>query len=154
MADPSHQPDGYGTVTAYINISGAADAIAFYTEVFGADERMRMADPESGTVWHAELQIGDSVIMLSDEFPDMNVVSPATLGGTAGGLNVYVEDCDAVHAAALAAGATEIQPPQNQFWGDRSGQVLDPFGHRWNIATHIEDVSAEEIGRRAAEAFG
>ena len=153
MSAVPHQPTGYAAVTPYINVADASAAIAFYREIFDATERMRMADPESGTVWHAELQIGDSVVMLSDEFPDMDIVSPATLGGTAGGLNVYVADCDATHAAALAAGATELRPPEDQFWGDRSGQIVDPFGHRWGIATHIEDLTQEEIMRRAAEAF-
>lgn len=154
MAEVPHQPAGYGTVTPQIVVADAPAAIAFYTEIFGASERMRMADPDKGTVFHAELQIGDAVVMLSDEFPGMNIVSPLTLGGTGGGINLYVENCDETHAAALAAGATELRPPEDQFWGDRSAQFLCPFGHRWSVSTHTEDVSHEEIMRRAAAAFG
>jgi PhnB protein len=143
-------PDGYPVVTPYLCVDGAADAIDFYKEMFGATERMRMAEPD-GTIGHAELQLGDSVVMLSDEFEAMGISSPKTLGGTPVTLSVYVTDVDAVIAKALAAGATLVRPIENQFYGDRSGQILDPWGHRWSVGTHVEDVPPEEMERRAAE---
>jgi PhnB protein len=121
--------------------------------VFGATERLRIDDP-SGKVGHAELAIGDSVIMLSDEYPEMNIVGPKSVGGTTVALNVYVEDADATFDAALKAGATSLRPVSDQFYGDRSGQFEDPFGYRWNVATHIEDVPPEEMAKRAAAAMG
>ncbi|MEW6583171.1 MAG: VOC family protein [Actinomycetota bacterium] len=143
-------PDGYPRVTAYLCVDGAAEAIAFYGTVFGATERMRMASPD-GKVGHAELVLGDSLIMLSDPFPEMGVAAPARSGDTASiTLNVYVEDVDAAYERALQAGATAVRPVENQFYGDRSGQFDDPFGHRWNVASHVEDVSPDEIARRAA----
>jgi PhnB protein len=147
------QPDGYPTVSASLAIDGAADAIDFYTKVFGATERMRMPGP-GGTVAHSELQIGDSVVMLADEYPDAGFVAPGRLGGTPVGLSVYVDDVDAVFAAAIEAGATVIREPEDQFYGDRAGQFLDPWGHRWGVATHIEDVTPEEMQRRSAEMMG
>lgn len=152
MADVKPIPDGYPRVIPYLCVDGAADAIGFYTEVLGATERMRMADP-AGRVGHAELEIGDSLIMLSDEYPEMDVVGPKTVGGSPVTVSVYVEDVDAVFAAALAAGATETRPVENQFYGDRSGQFVDPFGHKWNVATHVEDVPPDEMEKRAAEAM-
>jgi PhnB protein len=143
-------PDGYPRVSPYLIVSGASDAIGFYTKVLGATERMRMAGPD-GKVGHAELQIGDSVIMLADEFPEMGAVGPRTVGGSPVTIGVYVDDVDATFAAAIAAGAKELRAVENQFYGDRSGQFEDPFGHRWNVATHVEDVSPEEMARRAAE---
>ncbi len=152
MAEVKPIPDGYPRVIPYLCVDAAADAIGFYTEVLGATERMRMADP-AGRVGHAELEIGDSLIMLSDEYPEMDVVGPKTVGGSPVTVSVYVEDVDAVFAAALAAGATETRPVENQFYGDRSGQFVDPFGHKWNVATHVEDVPPDEMEKRAAEAM-
>jgi PhnB protein len=144
-------PDDYPRVVPYLSVIGASDAIDFYRTVFGARERMRLAGPE-GKVGHAELEIGDSVVMVADESPEMGGRSPKTLGGTPVTLMVYVEDVDDVFARALHAGATEVRAVQDQFYGDRSGMFEDPFGHRWNVATHIEDVSAQDMEQRAAEA--
>jgi PhnB protein len=146
-------PDDYPRVTPSLAIDGAARAIDFYRQVFGATERMRMDDP-SGKISHAELQIGDSVVMLSDEYPEMGVVGPKSVGGSPVTLMVYVEDVDATFGRAVGAGAKSIRPLENQFYGDRTGQFEDPFGHRWSIATHVEDVSPQEMARRAAEAMG
>ncbi len=142
-------PDGYHAVTPYIAISGGATAIDFYKRAFGATERMRMAQPD-GRIGHAELQIGDSCIMLADEFPDMKFYSPAKYGGTPVTLHLYVDDCDAVVSQAVAAGAKIVHPIKNQFYGDRSGTITDPFGHVWHISTHVEDVAPEEMKKRAA----
>jgi PhnB protein len=146
MAVPTIPP-GYHTVTPYLIIKGAAAALDFYKKAFGAVEKMRMPMPD-GRVGHAEITVGDSHVMLADEFPEMGHKGPATLGGTSVGLAVYVPDCDAVFARALEAGAKQLKPMQNQFYGDRSGTITDPFGHQWTIATHIEDVSPEEMRRR------
>lgn len=146
-------PDDYPRCSPYLSIDGAADAITFYTSVFGAQERMRVPGPE-GKVGHAELTIGDSLIMLSDEFPEEGTFSPGRLGGTPVTLSIYVEDVDSVHQAALDAGATEVSAVQDQFYGDRIGTIQDPFGHRWHIATHIEDITAEQMAERAAELTG
>lgn len=142
-------PDGYHTVTPYLIVKGAAEAIEFYTRVFGATELMRLPGP-GGVLMHAEIKIGDSFIMLADEFPQMDALSPKTIGGSPVGLMLYVPNVDEVFQRATAAGAKEIRPLQNQFYGDRSGTVEDPFGHKWTIATHVEDVSHEEIERRLA----
>ena len=146
-------PSDYPRVTPALYVNGAAKAIEFYQQVLGANQRLRIDDP-SGRVGHAELTIGDSVIMLSDEYPDMNILGPRSVGGTSVSLNVYVEDADATYDRALAAGATSIRPMADQFYGDRSGQFEDPFGHRWSVATHIEDVAPDELARRAAAAMG
>ena len=143
-------PDGYQVVTPYLCVRGAADAIGFYTEMFGAVERMRMPQPD-GTIGHAEIMIRDSVVMLSDEFPDMGVLGPQSLGGTPVTLNIYVDDVDAVVERAVAAGSTLDRPVEDRFYGDRSGQIVDPWGHRWSVATHVEDVPPDEMERRAAE---
>jgi PhnB protein len=148
MTDPI--PQDYPRVTPYLYIDGATAAIDFYTSVLGATERMRMAGPD-GKLGHAELQLGDSVIMLADANPDLGVLSPKAIGGTPFSMHVYVEDADAVFAAALEAGAKELRAVEDQFYGDRSGQFEDPFGHRWNVATHVEDVDPAEMERRAAE---
>ena len=140
-------PDGYHTATLYLAVKGAAKAIDFYKDAFGAEELMRMEGP-NGSIAHAEIKIGDSPIMLADEFPEMGHVSPATLGGSPAGVMLYVKDCDAMFAKALALGATVLKPLQDQFYGDRSGQVLDPYGHQWTIATHLEDVTPREMQRR------
>jgi PhnB protein len=134
-------------------VDGASSAIDFYAKVFGATERMRMPEPD-GRIGHAELLIGDSLIMLSDEFPELGVRSPKSLGGTSVTLSVYVEDVDGVFDRALQEGATVLRPIADQFYGDRSGTLEDPFGHRWSVATHIEDVSPEEMARRAAASTG
>ena len=144
-------PEGYPRITAYLCIDGAARAIDFYTSVLGATEKMRMDGPD-GKIGHAELTLGESVLMLADEHPDMGFLSPARIGGTAVTLHTYVEDVDAVFEKALAAGAKSLRPVENQFYGDRSGQFEDPFGHRWNVATHVEDVDQEEMARRAEQA--
>lgn len=151
MAKPI--PDGYPQLSPYLCIDGAAAAIDFYATVFGAKERSRMPAP-GGRVGHAELQLGDSLIMLSDEWPEMGNLSPKSVGGTPVTLSVYVDDVDDVFTRALQSGATEVRPVENQFYGDRMGLLEDPFGHRWSVATHVEDVSPEEMGRRAAEAMG
>jgi PhnB protein len=143
-------PEGYPQVTPYLHVDGANDAIDFYTNVFGATERMRLAGPD-GKIGHAELQLGKSVIMLADEYPEMDVLSPKSRGGTPVTINVYVEDVDAVFSRAMRAGATALRPVADQFYGDRSGQFEDPFGHRWSVATHVEDVAPDEMERRAAE---
>jgi PhnB protein len=143
-------PEGYTVVSPYLAIKGAADAMEFYKDVFGATELVRMPQPD-GKIGHAELRFGDSVVMLADEFPDMGHRSPKSLGGTPVTFNVYVDDADAVVDRAVAAGATIVQPIENRFYGDRSAQIVDPWGHQWNVATHIEDVSPEEMQRRAAE---
>ncbi len=143
-------PEGYPQVSPYLCVDGAEAAIGFYVHVFGATERVRMPAP-GGKVGHAEVQIGDSIVMLADEFPDMAQRSPKALGGTPVTFNVYVGDVDSVFDRALAAGATVVRPVENQFYGDRSGQFEDPFGHRWNVASHVEDVSPEEMERRSSE---
>jgi PhnB protein len=146
-------PDGYPRVIPYLSVDGADAAIDFYTKVFGARERMRLPNPD-GRIGHAEVEIGDAVIMLADPFPEMSIQSPHQLGGTAVTIMVYVEDVDAVFERAIQAGASASRAVEDQFYGDRSGQFIDPFGHRWSIATHIEDVSDEEMARRAAELGG
>jgi PhnB protein len=142
-------PDGYHTVTPYLIIKGAAGALDFYKKAFGAEELMRHATPD-GRVGHAEIKIGDSRIMLADEFPEMNAVGPQSLGGTPVGFCIYLADVDAAAARAIAAGAKVERPVQDQFYGDRSGTLIDPFGHKWTLATHKEDVSPEELQRRMA----
>ncbi|HEV8471575.1 MAG TPA: VOC family protein [Methylomirabilota bacterium] len=142
-------PEGHHVVTPYLCIKGAADAIEFYKKAFGATEVMRLAQPD-GRIGHAELQLGDSRVMLADEFPDMNFRGPHSIGGTAVHLHLYVEDVDAVVGRAVGVGAKVLRPVQDQFYGDRSGSVADPYGHVWHVATHKEDLSMEEIRRRAA----
>ena len=146
-------PDGYHTATPYLIVNGAARALEFYKQVFGATELIRMPAP-GGKVGHAEIRIGDSNIMLADEFPEMDARGPQAIGGTPVSLMLYFEDCDAVTTRAVASGAKVLRPVQDQFYGDRSGTVLDPFGHKWTIATHKEDLSAEELQKRAAALFG
>jgi PhnB protein len=146
-------PEGYGRVTPYLIVDGASAAIDFYTSVFGATERMRMAGPE-GKVGHAELEIGDAVIMLADEHPESNARGPRSVGGTPVSLHMYVEDADAVFRRAVEAGAKELRPVEDQFYGDRLGSFEDPFGHHWHVATHVEDVSPEEMSKRMAAQGG
>jgi PhnB protein len=140
-------PDGYHSATPYLIAEGAAAAIDFYQQAFGAIERMRLAGPE-GKIGHAEIQIGNSFIMLADECPEMGFRGPKSLGGTPVSLMLYVENADAMFGRAVSLGATVVKPIQNQFYGDRSGTITDPFGHVWTIATHVEDVSPEEISAR------
>ena len=146
-------PDGYHSVTPYLVVDGAAKAIDFYKKVFGATEMMRMASPDGSRVGHAELKIGDSPVMLADEHPEMNIRGPHSIGGTPVSMMVYVEDVDKVAERALAAGAQELRPVVDQFYGDRSGTFLDPFGHMWTVSTHVEDVPPEEMEKRAAAAM-
>lgn len=142
-------PDGYHTITPYLSIKGAAAAIDFYKKAFGATEVMRMAQPD-GRIGHAELQVGDSRVMLADEAPDMDFRSPQAIGATPVHLHMYVDDADAVVSQAVGAGARVVRPVQDQFYGDRSGTVADPYGHVWYVSTHKEDLSMEEIRKRAA----
>jgi len=146
-------PEGYHTVTPYLYIKGAAQAIEFYKKAFGATEIMRMGGP-GDTIGHAEIEIGNSRIMLSDESPQMGARSPQTLGGSAVGLLLYVEDVDAMAKRAVDAGAKVVRPVENQFYGDRAGTFEDPFGHQWFIHTHVEDVSPEEMEKRSAALAG
>jgi PhnB protein len=143
-------PEGYPRVSPYIVVDGAQKAIEFYTTVLGFAERMRMPGPD-GRIGHAELQLDDSVVMLADEFPEMGAKAPSAYGGSPVSLSVYVEDVDATFERATESGATVVRPLENQFYGDRSAKFDDPFGHRWTIHTHVEDVSPEEMARRAAE---
>ena len=144
-------PKGYHTATPYLVIKGAAKAIEFYKKAFGAAEMTRMTQPD-GRVGHAEIKIGDSPIMLADEFPEMGARSPQSIGGSPVSILLYVQDVDALTSSAIAAGAKVIRPVKDQFYGDRSGSLEDPFGHQWHIATHVEDVAPEEMKKRAAAA--
>jgi PhnB protein len=146
-------PDGYPSVIPYLIVNGASDAIDFYKNVLGATERVRMDGPD-GKVGHAELDIGDGLIMLADEYPDMGHASPKTIGGSPVTISVYLAGVDDVFARALKAGAKQLEPVEDKFYGDRSGQFEDPFGHRWNVSTHVEDVSAEEMQKHAAAEMG
>ena len=150
MASVKPIPEGYPRVSPYLYVDDAQGAIDFYGEVFGAKERMRMPAPE-GKIGHAELQIADSVIMLADEFPEMGVRSARAVGGTPVTISVYVDDVDDVWARAMRGGATEIRGLRDEFYGDRTGQFEDPFGHRWSVASHVEDVPPDEMERRAAQ---
>jgi PhnB protein len=143
-------PEGYRSITPYLIVNNAAASIEFYKRAFGATERFRMAGP-NGKVGHAELAIGDSVIMLADEFPEMNAKSPLSYGGSPASVYLYVDDVDAVYQRALDAGATADRPVQDQFYGDRTGCIKDPSGHSWALATHKEDLTPEEIDRRHKE---
>ena len=143
-------PRGLRTVTASLTVKGAKQAIEFYKNAFGAELLMKMESPTGG-IGHAELKIGDSVIFLNDEFPQGNSKSPITLGGTTGGIQLYVNDVDSSFKRAVDAGAKPAMPPMDMFWGDRMSQVTDPFGHAWGISTHKEDLSQAEMEKRAAE---
>ena len=149
----SYLPVGFRTVTPYLVIRDAAKAIEFYKKAFGAKETMSMPMPD-GKIAHAEIMIGDSVVMISDENLDWGTKSPQTLDGSAVSIFIYVPDVDATFKQAIASGASEVMPVGDQFWGDRYGKVRDPFGHQWDIATHVEDLTPEEIGERAAKAMG
>ncbi|MGH7268110.1 MAG: VOC family protein [Candidatus Rokuibacteriota bacterium] len=151
MAKPI--PDGYRTATPYLTVKGAAQAIDFYERAFGAQEVERMTGPDGKSVMHAEIKIGDSIVMLSDELPQGGCRSPQTLGGTTASIFLYVPDVDAAFKRALDAGAKAAMPPADMFWGDRFGKLVDPFGHEWGMATHKEDLSPEEIRKRGAAAM-
>jgi PhnB protein len=146
-------PDGYPRVTPYLIVDGGNAAIDFYASVFGATERMRMSGPD-GKVGHAEIEIGDSVIMLADEHPEMDALGPKTVGGTPVSIHVYVEDADGAFERAIEAGAKALRAVEDKFYGDRSGSFEDPFGHHWHVATHVEDVPPDEMAKRAADAAG
>jgi uncharacterized glyoxalase superfamily protein PhnB len=146
-------PDGYHTATPYLRVRGAAKAIEFYKKAFGAEETVRMPGPDGKTVMHAEMKIGDSVIMLGEESKEMNAPSPQSLGGNGSGVHLYVRDVDAFVAKAVAAGAKLAMPLADMFWGDRYGKLTDPFGHEWSVATHIEDPTPKEIDQRAKAFF-
>jgi len=141
-------PEGFHTATPTLVVRNAAQAIDFYKKVFGAEEIMRMPSPD-GKISHAEIKIGDSIIFLSDEFPNMGGKSPQTLGGFTGGIYLYVPDVDAVFEKAVAAGGKAAMPVSDMFWGDRHGNFVDPYGHSWGVSTHTEDLSEEEMGKRA-----
>lgn len=143
-------PDGYHSVTPYLIVNDAAKAIAFYKKAFGATELMRMETPD-GRIGHAEIRIGDSAVMLADEHPKMGYRSPQSLGGAAVSLMVYVERVDDIFKQALTSGAEEVQPIKDQFYGDRSGTLKDPYGHVWTISTHVEDVAPDEMRRRVEQ---
>ena len=151
MGNVKPVPEGYHNVTPYLCCKDAAAAIEFYKKAFGATEVMRMGAP-GGKVGHAELQIGDSRVMLADEFPEMGFLSPKTVGGSPVMIHLYVEDVDTTANRAVAAGAKVTRPVADQFYGDRGGQLEDPYGHKWYVSTHKEDLSPEEIGKRAAAA--
>ncbi|HYE84824.1 MAG TPA: VOC family protein [Vicinamibacterales bacterium] len=142
-------PDGYYSLTPYLYVRGAAEAIEFYKKAFGATETVRMPGP-GGKIMHAEVKIGNSMLMLSDENPERGAISPATLKGSGGSIMLYTDDVDKVFKQAVAAGAKSVMEPVDMFWGDRMGNVIDPFGHSWAIATHKEDVTPEEMGKRMA----
>ena len=144
-------PEGFHTVSVYLNVPNAVEAIAFYEKAFGAKLVMRMPGPDGRSTMHAEIMIGDCIVMLTDENPQFGVKSPKSLGGTSCSVHLYVEDCDATFNRAIQAGCQMLNPMMDAFWGDRFGKLGDPFGHVWSVATHKEDVSAEEIGRRAAD---
>jgi PhnB protein len=146
-------PDGYHTATAYLIVKGAAEAIEYYKQAFGAKELFRFPTPE-GKIGHAEIKIGDSPIMLADEYPEMGYKSPQTLGGSPVSIMIYTEDVDTVFDRAITAGGTVKQEVKDQFYGDRLGTLTDPFGHVWHVATHKEEVSVEEMQRRAKAAHG
>jgi PhnB protein len=145
-------PDGYHTVTPYLAVEDAAAAIDYYKKVFGATERVRMDTPD-GKIGHAELEIGDSLVMLADAVPQFSTRAPTEVGATTASIFLYVEDVDAVVKGAVDAGATVLMEVADQFWGDRFGTVQDPFGHQWSVATHVEDVPPEEIEERARAAM-
>ena len=145
-------PEGYHALTPSLAVENAAEAIEFYKRAFGAKERMRMSTP-MGTIGHAELQIGDSVLMLADPMPQSTVKPPKDLGGTSVGIFLYVEDVDEVAQQVVDAGGTVTMPVEDQFWGDRFGVVADPYGHQWQIATHKEDLTPEQIMERGKTAM-
>ncbi len=153
MADVQPIPEGFHTVTPHLVVSDAAAAIEFYQKAFGAEEVNRMPGPE-GKIMHAAIRIGDSPLMLNDEFPNMGTVGPKAIGGSAVTIHLYVKDADAVWDSATNAGAKVVVPMADMFWGDRYGVIEDPFGHRWSIATHTRDLTPEQVMEGAQKAFG
>ena len=149
-----HIPAQFRGAVPYLYIKGAAEAIEFYKSCFGAAEIMRMTDPKTGAIGHAEIKIGDAAIMLADEFPSMGVLSPKTIGGSPVTIMLYVDDVDTIVKQAVAGGAKILRPVEDQLYGDRAGKIEDPFGHTWFIATHKEEVSPEEIAKRAKAKYG
>jgi PhnB protein len=149
MSSVKPTPEGYHSVTPYLFVRGALSAIDFYKNVFGATELMRLPGPD-GRIAHAELRIGDSIVMLADENPSMGMMSPQTVGGFSAGMHLYVPNVDAIVQKAVENGAKTLRPVKDQFYGDRSGSILDPFGHMWSVATHVEDVAPEELKKRMA----
>jgi PhnB protein len=149
---PKTIPDGYHSINTYLVVRNADKAIQFYKKVFGAEERFRMHGPDDKTIMHADLKIGDSVFMLTEESKEMKALSPESIGGSPVSMYVYVKDVDSIFNQAISEGATELKPVRDQFYGDRSGYLRDPFGHLWSIATHMKDLSPEEL-RKAGEAF-
>ena len=146
-------PEGFHAVTPHLVVRGASEAIEYYKKAFGAVERFRMPGPDGSSIMHAELVIGDSIIFLCDEFPNMDAKSPVALHGTPVSIHLYVEDVDTVFNRALAEGGKVTMAVQDMFWGDRFGELVDPYGHHWSIASHVEDVPPEELEKRSAEAF-
>jgi len=146
-------PDGFHALTPYLTVRDAEAAMAFYRQAFGAVEVLRVPEPNGKRLMHAEVRIGDSVLMLGDTFPEFGGKNPEDLGGSAATVHLYCEDVDAVVAAATKAGATLTMPPAEMFWGDRYARLVDPFGHQWSIATHTRDLSEAEIAKGAALAF-
>ena len=154
MATPGKPvPEGYHTATPYLTIKNAGDAIDFYKRAFGAEEVVRMPGPDGQSVMHAEIKIGNSMLMIADEWPMGDCKSPKTLGGTSVNIFLYVQDVDSMYQKAVAAGAQATMPPTDMFWGDRYGKVMDPFGHDWSIATHNRDMSPQEMMRAGEEAM-
>ena len=154
MSDPIDPiPSGYAGATPYLIVRDGGKAIDFYTQVFGAEEVLRLASPDDGSIGHAELRIAGGIIMLADEVPDMDIFAPPSVGGSSVGLMVYVEDPDAVFAAALGAGATQFKPVCDQFYGERSGTFDDPFGHRWTVSCRIEEMSHEEVRQKFEQLY-
>jgi PhnB protein len=145
-------PAGYHSVTPYLVLRGAVKAIDFYKQAFGAKEKLRMTGPD-GKIAHAEISIGNSIVMMGDEMPQMGATAPQTIGGTASGLFIYTKDVDALYAKAMSAGCSSEQPPTDMFWGDRYAKLVDPFGHKWSMATHVEDLSPKEMAKRGAAAM-
>lgn len=141
-------PENYHALTPYIIVNDCLAALDFYRNAFDAVETLRMPSPDGSKIYHAEMRIGDSHFMLADEFPEMGFTSPKHVGGTTSSILIYTEDVDAMFQTALSAGATEVKPVEDQFYGDRMGWLLDPFGHKWSIATHKEDLTPEEIDKR------
>jgi PhnB protein len=154
MSDVKAIPDNYPRVTPYLYIDGAAEAIEYYGKVLGATQRGESMSGPDGKIGHAELQIGDSLIMLADEHPEMGAVGPKKIGGSPMTIHVYVEDVDAAFERAIENGGKEIRAVEDQFYGDRSGRFEDPFGHTWNVASHVEDVPPDEMAKRAAAMAG
>jgi uncharacterized glyoxalase superfamily protein PhnB len=146
-------PDGYHSITPHLNVRNADGAIDFYKNVFGAKETVRMPGPDGKSIMHAELRIGDSILMLCEEYPEFGCKSPQQFNGTPVAIHLYVPNVDEVFQAAVAAGAQTLMPVQDMFWGDRYGKLKDPFGHEWSIATHQRDLTPDEIKKGAAAAF-